>query len=160
MPIDGELLAEKLNLYLRERYKYKRPLVRLQWSERIFVNRAAVELYLHCRRRYPFPDDCLVIVSIEFRDQRRGNGRSLLEFLVDVADETGICSVGVESVGTEEMRCFVEKFGFTDIYGVGSEALRLVDERFRFACIGRHWIVSVDDLKRSLVQLSDSGTCH
>jgi len=130
--------AGDLDVYVRSRYKYKSNAVSVGFAHTVEVRRSTIELYLRFKPRASWPNDSIVIARIGFAKQRKGNGTSLLRFLVDAAPQYGIQSIGIEqAIGGEEIDGFVRKFGFTQYRNEES------------------WIVSLKDLKKSLDELTE-----
>lgn len=134
--------ADQLDVYCRERYKYKSKCVFARYHT-VDVGRAAVEFYLRFRVGASWPDGSVVIARIAFRKQRRGNGKALLEQLVKMAPFYGYRNVEVEQTGDDpSIQAFVRKFGF----------INSSDER--------NWITSVDQLRDVLASMSEHAASH
>lgn len=121
--------AVDLDRYLRARCNYKSRLVKCA-SGAIAVNRAKVTLYLRCGAVHGFPVGSLVIANISFGRSRRGEGASLLRFIVGVADRYGIKHVVLENVVTTAGRGFASRTGFRAAEGSdhwSSSVARLID---------------------------------
>lgn len=95
------------------RYRYISKSVRPGLSNTLSVRRVPVSLYLRFKPLAKWPNDSIVIASIEFSKQRKGQGTDLLKFLADAAPRYGVNSIGLEQThdGTD-IQGFVAKFGF------------------------------------------------
>ena len=116
---DPSLLAfcDALDCFVRQRFAYKAPLANWNWGSTVNVNRAKVHLYLRLcppsrQLSGGWPEKTLVIAAIQFREQRTGHGRALLEFLVHQAARFGYDKIGVEETHDgDNIQGFVKKYG-------------------------------------------------
>jgi hypothetical protein len=96
----AERFAAKLDAFLRSRFGYQRELASSTFQT-VRANRAKVQMYLRLQYKPQrdegfWPQGTIVIASIKFREMRAGNGRALLEFLVQQAEQFGYDKIGVE----------------------------------------------------------------
>lgn len=129
-----------LNSFIKTNFNYKADPTRLGYGNTLDVNRKRVKLYIRFKTNCnPWKDDTLVLAGINFQEQRKGNGRKLLSFLVNQAQKYKYQKIGIEQ--TNEMSTnFANKYGFKNI----SE--------------NKHWIVSISDLKNELNRYNDRLT--
>jgi len=121
--------ANKIDEFYREKFNYKTSCAFPRFPT-IDINRSAVRLYLRFKPKGSWPNDSIVIASIEFQKQRRGHGKALLQKLVDMSARYEFRSIGIEQTSSKEgIQNFVRKFGFKNH---GNE---------------RNWLVSIDTLK-------------
>lgn len=110
------LFCSSLDEYLMHRYKYKTKPGFLAPSFTIDVSRSLVYMYLRLKPNAAFwGNDTLVIANLSFKQMRKGNGESLLRFLVNQATKIGFDNLGIEQVGSMAMLNFVQKFQFQAI---------------------------------------------
>ncbi|MEE1949263.1 hypothetical protein V0R48_09780 [Pseudomonas alcaligenes] len=121
--------AALLTDYLKERFNYKRPSVRLGISScSVVAQTAQYDLYF----RVTPPDmrdwnsNTLVVARLGFREQRQGHGRDLLRFIVDLASKLPFTHIGIEQANPNAV-AFGAKFGFAQ-YGTGKDLLAPVEE--------------------------------
>lgn len=127
--------SDEIDAYFRQRFSYKSRCAFARHPT-VDVKRAAVRLYLRFRVGDSWPVGSIVIAVIEFRTQRRGQGRALLCKLVEMSSTYGYQTIEVEQTGLDaSIQAFVRKFGFTNSF----------DER--------NWIVSVNQLRDLLASL-------
>lgn len=127
--------AKEIDEYYRDKFGYK---TQCAWPRypTVDISRAPLRLYLRFRPGGFWPDDSVVIASIEFRKQRRGHGAELLKKFVEMSDRYELNSVGIEQTGPDEsIQNFVRKFGF---------------ENHRN---DQNWLVSVSRLKEILASV-------
>ncbi len=113
-----EEIRNEIDLYLMERFRYRRPLVHLTPDNIIATRRnSRVDLYLRIRRiESLFPPDCLIIARISFRKEHVGHGSHFVRFLAKIALKYSLKYIGIESVN-DKSRAFAEKLGFPSIDG-------------------------------------------
>ena len=77
-----EEIRKEIDIYLMERFKYRRSLVHLTPDNIIATRRnSRVDLYLRIRRiESLFPPDCLIIARISFRKKRIGMEHTLFVY--------------------------------------------------------------------------------
>jgi hypothetical protein len=115
---DYEEIRDAIDIYLMERFKYRRPLVYLTLDNIVTTRRnSRIDLYLRIRRIGSlFPPDCLTIARISFRKERVGHGPHFVRFLTETALKYGFKHIGIESTN-DKSRSFAEKLGFHSIDG-------------------------------------------
>lgn len=113
-----EEIREAIDIYLMERFKYRRSLVYLTPDNIVTTRRnSRIDLYLRIRKvESLFPPDCLIIARICFQRERIGNGSHFVRFLVEIALKYGFKHIGIESTN-KKSRSFAEKLGFHSIDG-------------------------------------------
>ncbi len=104
--------TDVIDSYIRERFGYKAKCAE-GWRPTINVSRRKVRLYLRFRGGGSWPENVLVIASIEFREQRVGHCRALLEKLVAESTRFGYGHIAFEQTHSPMMVNFVQKYGFT-----------------------------------------------
>ena len=116
--IEYEELRADIDCYLMERFKYRKPLVRLTVDNVITTRRnSRVDLYLRIRRvESKFPPDYLIIARLSFHKERIGHGTHLLQFLTEIARKYGFNHIGIECTNTKSS-AFAKKLGFYSIDG-------------------------------------------
>lgn len=125
--------SEELEGYVMQRYRYVSKSVSVGLSNTINIRRVPISLYLRFRPLARWPNDAIVIASIEFGKQRKGHGTDLMKFLADAAPRYGVQSIGLEETHDgDDIQGFVKKFGFSPH----------IDER--------NWLVSLATLKQKL----------
>lgn len=109
----AEQFCGALNEYLMARYGYKTKPATLMPGLRIHVSRSLVHLYARLR---PNPaiwgEDTFVIAKLGFKQIRKGNGVSLLQFLSANAPIVGVKHLGIEQAHSLPMLNFVQKYNF------------------------------------------------
>ncbi len=126
-----------LSSFIKTNFNYKADPTTLGYSNTLGVNRKRVELYIRFKTICnPWKDDTLVIASIAFQEQRKGNGRKLLSFLVNQAQKYNYEKIGIEQTNEKAIN-FANKYGFKNV----SE--------------NKHWIINVSDLKNELNSYND-----
>lgn len=138
MPADEEAIQAKeristfaslLKTHLKEHFDYKRLRVS-EWLGRTVVAKTAkYDLYFRVTPTSVdggWDNSTLVVARIGFREQRRGHGRALLQFLVDVSDKLPYTHIGIEQANPDAT-AFGTRFGFTR-YGKGKDLLASVDD--------------------------------
>lgn len=122
----AEQFCGALNGYLMDRYGYKTKPAKLMPGFRIHVSRALVHLYARLK---PNPaiwgDDTLVIAKLGFKQIRKGNGVSLLQFLAVNASILGVKHIGFEQCQSLPMLNFVQKYNFEQICVVSNWKISL-----------------------------------
>lgn len=113
-----EETRKEIDIYLMNRFKYRRSLVHLTPDNIVTTRRnSRIDLYLRIRRvESLFPPDCLIIARISFSKERVGHGTHFLRFLSETALKYDFKHVGIESTN-EKSRAFAEKLGFRSIDG-------------------------------------------
>jgi hypothetical protein len=109
----GEIMP-RLNAYLRLRYSLKSDPARTAATNEnvIEARRAAFDLYLRvAKTQSDWPHGTLVIARVFFRKTRRGNGRSLIQFLTEIGRELEYKFLGIESPNANS-RAFATCLGF------------------------------------------------
>lgn len=137
MPTDEEMLkatnertqafAELLAEYLKERFDYKRPGVRLGISRcSVDARTAKYDLYFRVTpdSMRGWSSDTLVVSRIGFTNHRQGHGRALMQFLVEVAGKLPYTHIGIE-YANPDATAFGARFGFVR-YGEGKDLLASV----------------------------------
>lgn len=116
--IGYEQLRAEIDLYLMERFKYRKPLVSLTVDNVIITRRnSQIDLYLRIRRiESRFPPDSLIIARLSFRKERIGHGTQFIRFLTEVAHRYGFNHIGIECANTKSS-AFAKKLGFHSIDG-------------------------------------------
>lgn len=108
-----EQFCVTLNYYLMARYGYKTKPAKLMPGLRIHVSRSLVHLYVRLK---PNPviwgENTLVIANLDFKQTRKGNALSLLQFLAVNAPIMGVKNLGIEQVHSLPMLNFVKKYNF------------------------------------------------
>jgi hypothetical protein len=116
--IEYEELRTDIDRYLKERFKYRKSLVRLTVDYIITTRRnSRVDLYLRIRRiESRFPPDCLIIARLGFSKERVGHGTHFLRFLTGIALKYGFRYIGIECANNKS-DAFAKKLGFYSIDG-------------------------------------------
>ncbi len=123
-----EEIRKAINIYLMERFGYRRSLVYLTPDNIVTTRRnSRIDLYLRIRKvESLFPSDCLIIARIGFQKERIGHGTHFVKFLTETALKYGFKHIGIESVN-EKSASFARKLGFQSIdgsnYAVSVESL-------------------------------------
>lgn len=122
----AEQFCGALNGYLMDRYGYKTKPAKLMPGFRIHVSRSLVHLYARLK---PNPaiwgDDTLVIAKLGFKQIRKGNGVSLLQFIAVNAPILGVKHIGIEQAQSLPMLNFVQKYNFEQICVVSNWKISL-----------------------------------
>lgn len=138
MPNDEEMrqaeertsaFAALLKEYLKEHFGYKRLRVNEEPGRTVGARTAKYDLYFRVTPVYVdggWDSNTLVVARIGFQDERKGHGRALLQFLVDVADKLPYTHIGIEEANSKAT-AFGIRFGFTR-YGEGRDLLALADD--------------------------------
>lgn len=113
-----EEIRNAIDLYLMERFKYRKSLVWLTMDNVITTRRnSRVDLYLRIRKvESRFPSDCLIIARLGFSKERAGHGTHFLRFLAKVAQKYGFRHIGIECANAKS-GAFAKKLGFYSIDG-------------------------------------------
>ena len=113
-----EEIRTAIDIYLMERFKYRRSLLYLTPDNIIVCRRnSRVDLYLRIRKEKGLlPPDCLIIARISFRKERIGHGTHFVRFLSGIALKYGFKYIGIESANNKSGN-FAEKLGFHSIDG-------------------------------------------
>lgn len=126
MPNDEEMrqteerisaFALLLKEHLKERFGYKRLRVSKGLGRTVTAKTAKYDLYFRVTPVYVdgrWDSNTLVVARIGFQDERKGHGRALLQFLVDVADKLPYTHIGIEEANPEAT-AFGVRFGFSQI---------------------------------------------
>lgn len=116
--IEYEELRADIDCYLMERFKYRKPLVRLTVDNVMSTRRnSRVDLYLRIRRiESRFPPDCLIIARLGFSKERAGHGTHFIRFLTEVARKYSFNHIGIECAN-DKSSAFAKKLGFYSIDG-------------------------------------------
>lgn len=116
--IEYEELRAEIDRYLMERFKYRKPLVRLTVDNIITTRRnSRIDLYLRIRRvESQFPPDSLIIARLSFTKERIGHGTHFVRFLTEVARKYGFNHIGIECANTKSC-AFTKKLDFYSIDG-------------------------------------------
>jgi len=105
--------SDELEDFVMRRYRYVSKSVRPTMSNSIHIRRGPISLSLRFRPLAKWPNDSIVIATIEFGKQRKGHGTALLKFLADTAPRYGVRSIGLEQTHDgDDIQGFVAKFGF------------------------------------------------
>ncbi len=108
--------CNELNIYLKERYLYKKNVCYATnfWKVITSHKRSKLELYIRYWN-YHIDNDLtlisVVLARIYFRDQRIGNGRSLLEFFCKCAKKYDVQKIYIESANPASSK-FAKKYKF------------------------------------------------
>ena len=116
--IEYEELRADIDLYLMERFKYRKSLVCLTIDNVITARRnSRIDLYLRVRKvESLFPPDCLIIARLGFSKERIGHGTHFLRFLTEVARKYGFNHIGIECAN-DKSGALAKKLGFYSIDG-------------------------------------------
>ncbi|AQR69561.1 hypothetical protein BZG29_15385 [Janthinobacterium sp. LM6] len=126
--------SDEIDTYFRKRFHYKSRCAYARHPT-VDIRRAAVKLYLRFRVGDSWPVGSIVIAVIGFRNQRRGQGRALLNKLVEMSSTYGYQNIEIEQTGTDvSIQAFVRKFGFTNSFDK------------------QNWIISVNQLRDLLTR--------
>lgn len=129
--------AEEIDAFYRAEFRYRSKCANPRFPT-VDIHRAAVRLYLRFKVSEIGSGNTVVIAAIGFREQRRGHGTRLLAKLVEISNQYGITSIGVEQTSFEPgIQNFLRKFGFQNH----------INER--------NWIVSVDMLRDHFERAAD-----
>lgn len=99
-----KLFADELDIWLRQRFKYRSQIAHCGISNTIHVRTVKVSLYLRLIQHTSslWPSHTLVIARIEFREQNQGHGTAFLKFLVCQSKRINYANIGVEAAGDDE----------------------------------------------------------
>jgi hypothetical protein len=113
-----EEIREAIDMYLMERFKYRRSLVGLTPDNVVTTHRnSRIDLYLRIRRMESlFPPDCLIIARIGFSKERAGHGTHFVRFLAGIAVKYRFRYIGMESTN-DKSRALADKLGFRSTDG-------------------------------------------
>jgi len=126
------LIAEDIDSYLRDAYNYKRKICSCS-NKNITARRAMFDLYFRYNvKGWIWTEDMLIIARIYFHTGKKGNGRSLLQYLVDISDKYNFTKIALECTNTTDGKRFAKRYKFENL---DSE---------------KHWAIHVDTLKKHL----------
>jgi len=118
------IFAALLKEHLKERFGYKRLRVSKGLGRTVTAKTAKYDLYFRVTPVYVdggWDSNTLVVARIGFEDERKGHGRALLEFLVDIADKLPYTHIGIEQANPDAT-AFGVRFGFSQV-GKGKDLL-------------------------------------
>ncbi len=113
-----EEIRKEIDMYLMERFKYRKSLVSLTPDNVISARRISrISLYLRIRRMESlFPPDCLIIARLGFSKERVGHGTHFVRFLSGIALKYGFKHIGMEATN-DKSSSLGKKLGFYSIDG-------------------------------------------
>lgn len=121
-------LCNELNKYLMKRFRYKTPPACCHINNTLNAFRKPFDLHFRVNQQLEFWGNAvLVIARISFKEQRKGHGTSLLNFLCDISSLCGYTKIGIEQPNTDCDK-FAERFNF---------------KKYK----DNQWIIDVNDLK-------------
>lgn len=121
--------AALLKEHLKKHFGYKRLRVREGLGRTVVAKTAKYDLYFRVTPVYVdggWDSNTLVVARIGFEDERKGHGRALLQFLVDIADKLPYTHIGIEQANPDAT-AFGTRFGFCR-HGEGKNLLASADD--------------------------------
>lgn len=130
--IEINCFSDELNKYLLDRYSYKRDIVHVTLSNNINANRKKFDIYLRWKPDTSyFEKNTLVIARLYFSETRKGNGTSLLQFIIKHSKIYKYEKIMIECAN-DNATAFAKRYNFSEYKN---------DSNF---------IISTDELENSL----------
>lgn len=109
--------CNSLNIYLMERFGYKKSCALPSLGVNITARRHKFDLYIRVfeRENVYWGGKAIVISRIEFIKKRKGNESNFLQFIIDFAQKYQYEVIGIEQASTPEIHSFAQKHGFSRI---------------------------------------------
>ncbi|WP_404471053.1 hypothetical protein LG301_10200 [Vreelandella venusta] len=109
--------CNSLNIYLMERFGYKKLCASPSSGVNITARRHKFDLYIRVFEmgNVYWGGKAIVISRIEFIKKRKGNGSNFLQFIIDFAQKNQYEVIGIEQATTPEIHSFAQKHRFSKI---------------------------------------------
>ncbi|MCP5326282.1 MAG: hypothetical protein H7A09_08145 [Oceanospirillaceae bacterium] len=109
--MDFQLFCEELNIFLTDRFKYKRNYAYVTPQKNIAATTKRFQLYIRLTPcKYFWPQNTITIARIGFYETRKGHCTELLKFILKIAPD--YMHIGIENT-TDNSALFAEKLGFS-----------------------------------------------
>lgn len=126
MPVDVNLVADRLQGYLMANFNYRQPNV-YHFGKLIYAKRKKYDLMLRIYEdEIGWPKDSLIIARIQFVPERKGYGTHFLRWLTQIAEEFKLTTIWLERANPNAV-AFGEKFGFHKSVKENMDLSALVD---------------------------------